>query len=212
MKSIKNQQWNPNLVKDCWRCADWGVADLKWEIITIGSNQKKSRDHFTHWIYAKLNPKNCIFFSILESLIGHSKMTMMISIHRLMQSMQLQTHFSRTRNNLHSLFNQFQIILAPTQLNVTKYNRIWRDSRKITVRILCTFLVSNKACEVKCAKLFEVFYAPRMHSSDGHDTGPKENRGDIWEEVCVCVWGGAQEKKKVERMWGQGIWGSQKHE
>lgn len=70
-------------------------------------------------------------------------------------------------------------------------------------------LISNKACEVKCAKLFEVFYAPRMHSSDGHDTGPKEDRGDIWKEAEV---GRAQEKKKIGRMWGRGIWGSQKHE
>lgn len=46
-----------------------------------------------------------------------------------------------------------------------------------TARIVCTFLISNKACQVMCAKLFEVFYALRMHSSDGHDTGPKKDVG-----------------------------------
>lgn len=44
-----------------------------------------------------------------------------------------------------------------------------------TARILCTFLISNKARQVKCAKLFEVSYAPRMHSSGGHDAGPKQD-------------------------------------
>lgn len=46
-----------------------------------------------------------------------------------------------------------------------------------TARILCTFLISNKACQVKCAKLFEVFYTPGMHSSDGRHIGPKQNMG-----------------------------------
>lgn len=41
-----------------------------------------------------------------------------------------------------------------------------------TARMLCTFLISDKARQVKYAKLFEVFYTLKMHSIDGLDSGP----------------------------------------
>lgn len=78
-------------------------------------------------------------------------------------------------------------ILAPEQLNRAKFG-VTAENK--TARILCTFLISNKACQVKCAKLFEVFYAPRMHSSDGRVTGPKRDmerggrgEGESWVRV-----------------------------
>lgn len=85
------------------------------------------------------------------------------------------------------------------EFGVTAENKI--------ARILCTFLISNEACQVKCAKLSEVFYAPRMHSSDGHDTGPKQDMGMSGE-------GRKRGENKREARWvgGGSIWGSQKHQ
>ena len=74
---------------------------------------------------------------------------------------------------------------------------------KKIARILCTFLISNKAGQVICAKLFEVFYAPRMHSSDGRDTGPKQDMG---------ISGETSREEETRWVWGGYIWGSQKHQ
>lgn len=58
-----------------------------------------------------------------------------------------------------------------TEFGVTAEN-------KTATQVLCTFLISNKACEVKCAKP----HTPKMHSSKGHDTGQEQdiNTYDIW--------------------------------
>lgn len=66
-------------------------------------------------------------------------------------------------------------MLTPERLNRANTAEFRVTAENKTARILCTFLISNKACQVKCAKLFEVSYAPRMHSSGGHDAGPKQD-------------------------------------
>lgn len=94
MKSIKNQQWNPNLVKDCWRYADWGVADFKMGENYNWLQSNETAEIILHTTFKPNSALKIAFFSILESLINqNSAKTLALSnseitsIHRLMQFM-----------------------------------------------------------------------------------------------------------------------------